>query len=104
ELLNLVERFTILHGAREIGIADVRSVVEDGGPGSEQGGPDGAYDDDDPRDLRERLDDYERDLIEGALEAAEGNVAEASRRLQTDRANLYRRMRRLRVSPGDHSG
>ena len=33
----------------------------------------------------------------GALEARRGNVAEAARRLQTDRANLYRRMRRLEI-------
>ena len=31
----------------------------------------------------------------GALAATAGNVAEAARRLQTDRPNLYRRMRRL---------
>jgi two-component system nitrogen regulation response regulator NtrX len=41
------------------------------------------------------LDDYERLLIARALAAAQGNVAEAARRLQTDRPNLYRRMRRL---------
>ena len=34
-------------------------------------------------------------LIASALGQAEGNVAEAARALQTDRANLYRRMRRL---------
>jgi two-component system nitrogen regulation response regulator NtrX len=28
-----------------------------------------------------------------------GNVAEAARRLDTDRANLYRRMRRLGIEP-----
>ena len=32
-----------------------------------------------------------------ALTQAEGNMAEAARILQTDRANLYRRMRRLGV-------
>ena len=36
-----------------------------------------------------------------ALSAAGGNVAEASRRLKTDRANLYRRMRRLGIPVGD---
>jgi transcriptional regulator with GAF, ATPase, and Fis domain len=41
------------------------------------------------------VDLFERDLIAHALTAAEGNVAEAARRLQTDRANLYRRMKRL---------
>jgi transcriptional regulator with GAF, ATPase, and Fis domain len=45
--------------------------------------------------LTDALDDYERGLIASALQRAEGNVAEAARALQTDRANLYRRMRRL---------
>jgi transcriptional regulator with GAF, ATPase, and Fis domain len=45
--------------------------------------------------LTEALDRYERDLIAEALTRAEGNVAEAARALQTDRANLYRRMKRL---------
>ena len=34
-----------------------------------------------------------------ALSAARGNVADAARKLSTDRANLYRRMRRLGLEP-----
>src|SRR5256886_17683607 len=49
--------------------------------------------------LSEALDGYERTLIARALSAARGNVAEAARRLATDRANLYRRMRRLWLEP-----
>ena len=47
------------------------------------------------RPLTEALDDFERGLIGAALTQAQGSVAEAARVLQTDRANLYRRMRRL---------
>src|SRR6266545_7192091 len=49
--------------------------------------------------LTETLDQYERELIAKALSASRGNVAEAARRLLTDRANLYRRMRRLGIEP-----
>jgi transcriptional regulator with GAF, ATPase, and Fis domain len=47
--------------------------------------------------LVEELDRYERTLITRALSAADGNVAEAARKLSTDRANLYRRMKRLGI-------
>jgi transcriptional regulator with GAF, ATPase, and Fis domain len=49
--------------------------------------------------LAEALDQHEREIIARALSAARGNVAEAARRLSTDRANLYRRMRRLGIEP-----
>ncbi|HET8714089.1 MAG TPA: helix-turn-helix domain-containing protein, partial [Gemmatimonadales bacterium] len=49
--------------------------------------------------LSETLDNYERELIARALSVSRGNVAEAARRLATDRANLYRRMRRLDIEP-----
>jgi two-component system nitrogen regulation response regulator NtrX len=90
ELLNLVERLAILNAGEEVGEAQVTRVLPDAaaapGPGFRH---------DDRRPLRDRLDDYERALIEGAIEAADGNVAEAGRQLRADRANLYRRMKRL---------
>jgi transcriptional regulator with GAF, ATPase, and Fis domain len=49
------------------------------------------------RSLTEALDEFERGLIATAVAQAQGNMAEAARILQTDRANLYRRMRRLGV-------
>jgi DNA-binding NtrC family response regulator len=50
------------------------------------------------RSLSNLLDDYERSLISRAITRTTGNVAEAARLLQTDRANLYRRMKRLGIS------
>jgi transcriptional regulator with GAF, ATPase, and Fis domain len=47
--------------------------------------------------LSDALDEFERSLITAAMTQADGNVAEAARVLQTDRANLYRRMRRLGI-------
>ncbi len=50
--------------------------------------------------LADALDAYERQLIKEALTDTQGNVTEAARRLQTDRPNLYRRMRRLGIALG----
>jgi two-component system nitrogen regulation response regulator NtrX len=94
ELMNVVERLAILVAGPEVQPGDVAAVL----PRADLSHPSGpAYEDEDTRGLRERLDAYERELISGALRAAGGNVAEAGRRLQTDRANLYRRMRRLGI-------
>ncbi|GMV06050.1 MAG: sigma-54-dependent Fis family transcriptional regulator [Gemmatimonadota bacterium] len=95
ELLNLVERLAILAPSPEVQASDVSSVLPRPAGAARVETP--SYVEQDDRGLRERLEDYERELIQGALHAAAGNVAEAGRRLQTDRANLYRRMRRLGI-------
>ncbi|HEY4320789.1 MAG TPA: sigma-54 dependent transcriptional regulator [Gemmatimonadales bacterium] len=102
ELANIVERLTIIGGdevtgelvprvlnrsgsamtAVAIAEAPVSTFVENG------------------RGLSDRLDDMERELINGAMTAAAGNIAEAARLLKTDRGNLYRRMRRLGIRGG----
>jgi len=92
ELMNILERLTILTTGGPVGAGEVADLLPNATldtraqPGYHEG---------DPRTLRERLEDYERILIQGALDGAGGNVAEAGRRLKTDRPNLYRRMARL---------
>jgi transcriptional regulator with GAF, ATPase, and Fis domain len=88
ELANLVERLIILSGPT-VDAAAVRQVLRGGGGTLAAAGPALG------RPLTEALDTYERSLIGAALAQAQGNIAEAARVLQTDRANLYRRMRRL---------
>jgi two-component system nitrogen regulation response regulator NtrX len=95
ELANVCERLAILHPGREVGAREVASMLPDSGavreiPGAAPAEVSGGS-------LAERLDAYERALILAALEEAGGNVADAARRLGTDRANLYRRMRRLEI-------
>ena len=95
ELANVVERLAILHSGNEVTSADVREVL----PGTVAFRAGGSLQDTDTLNtslpLTDALDDYERTLIARALASSEGNVAEAARSLQTDRPNLYRRMRRL---------
>jgi two-component system nitrogen regulation response regulator NtrX len=94
ELANIVERLTILHPGAEIGAAEVRVLLHAGptAPTTRAAEPD-----DESLPLAERLDLYERGIIQAALDEADGNMAEAARHLHTDRANLYRRMRRLGI-------
>lgn len=94
ELMNILERLAILNSGSPIGADEVRQVLPAVTPGP---GAVPTYLEGDPRPLRDRLDDYERVLIQGAIKGAKQNVAEAGRRLKTDRANLYRRMKRLGI-------
>ena len=105
ELANIVERLAILHPGVEITGQHVEDVLivdrekEEASPvttptrsqeriGEELG----------PASLAERLDSFERAVIARALAEAGGNVADAARKLHTDRPNLYRRMKRLGIS------
>jgi two-component system nitrogen regulation response regulator NtrX len=94
ELMNVLERLAILNSGGPVEEEEVIRLLPAirGGQETIPG-----YMEGDPRPLRERLEDYERALIEGAMGGARGNIAEAGRRLQTDRANLYRRMKRLGI-------
>ena len=99
ELLNIVERLAILSPGSTLEAAEVKRVMPD--PNGE--GPT-AIPEGDGRSLRQRLDAFEESLIDGALSAEQGNVAAAARRLGTDRANLYRRMKRLGLRDGGDPG
>jgi two-component system nitrogen regulation response regulator NtrX len=100
ELANIVERLAILHAGRTVTAMDVAAVLP-----VERNARPGAAPLPDPssldHSLSDTLDEYERVLITRALSMAGGNVAEASRRLKTDRPNLYRRMRRLGIPAGN---
>lgn len=108
ELANIVERLAILHpGAEMTGqqVEDVLVVERDEPqsvppfPASSERvrpspAPPGAGE---AGSLAERLDTFERSVIARALAESGGNVADAARRLHTDRPNLYRRMKRLGI-------
>jgi two-component system nitrogen regulation response regulator NtrX len=100
ELANLVERLAILAGTDTITAADVTRVLPPDAVAPAAADRGGESDLDTP--LADALDRYERQLIASALSHARGNVADAARRLSTDRANLYRRMRRLGLEPPRH--
>jgi two-component system nitrogen regulation response regulator NtrX len=88
ELANMMERLTILGDQGPITQGEVATTLGQSAPTPDANPALG---------LRERLAAFEARLIREALAATGGNVAAAARHLGTDRANLYRRMRRLHV-------
>jgi len=95
ELANILERIAILHPGERVDAWHVSAVLPVDSAASASDVDLATSVGDVP--LAEALDRYERTLITRALTAAGGNVAEAARRLQTDRPSLYRRMKRLGI-------
>jgi two-component system nitrogen regulation response regulator NtrX len=97
ELANIVERISIVNPGAEISGDYVRAMVHPLAPRQQVERPEIVDTSQFTGGLNEMLDFYEKNTIEAALRFANGNIAEAARSLQTDRANLYRRMKRLGI-------
>jgi two-component system nitrogen regulation response regulator NtrX len=88
ELANVCERLAILFAGQRVGSRELSLMLAAEGAAPVL---------DAELSLADHLDEYERSLIQDSLAAAGGSIAEAARRLQTDRPNLYRRMKRLGI-------
>jgi two-component system nitrogen regulation response regulator NtrX len=86
ELANFCERLAILNEGRTVSAEAVAQLL----PGEQLLAADGDS-------LADTLDETERRLILRALASCNDNIADAAKLLKTDRANLYRRMRRLGI-------
>jgi two-component system nitrogen regulation response regulator NtrX len=92
ELANVIERLTIVGTTESPGRTEVESVL---GKAPTRKTPDPGLSA--TGSLADDLNAYEMLLIKNAIAEAAGNIADAARRLSTDRANLYRRMKRLGI-------
>jgi DNA-binding NtrC family response regulator len=94
ELRNLVERLAILCDGPEISAEDVTAVL----PGARRPRPDRFRAGPSFHDL---VEEAERDIILGALEAHGENVSDTARALGLERSHLYKKMRALGVRRGE---
>jgi two-component system nitrogen regulation response regulator NtrX len=85
QLKNLIERLTILCAGRTVDVDDIAIHFgeDDHGVRTES----------DDSSLVEQVNAFERRLIAQVLAECRGNIAEASRRLKIDRANLSRKVK-----------
>ncbi|MFC1628361.1 sigma-54-dependent transcriptional regulator [Gemmatimonadota bacterium] len=89
ELRNAIERLMILYEGEEVGATEVESVLT-----GQQGPAIGSIERENDRSLREIVDEYEAMLLARELRTADGVVSRVADRLNTDRANLYRKLKR----------
>ena len=99
ELRNIVERLLIMSDDEVVRPEHVRSAL----PGlrarlvEELPEPTVAGPAADGLSLRERVEGFEKRLLENTFREANGNVSQMARLLRTDRANLHRKLQRYRI-------
>jgi transcriptional regulator with PAS, ATPase and Fis domain len=105
ELRNVLERAGMLSDQLRLGAADFAAIVQAATPESAKARPLAPTTALQPNSHAacshaEALAQFERQLIVDALEAADGRVSEAARRLGLARATLYKKMTALGIPPG----
>jgi DNA-binding NtrC family response regulator len=97
ELRNLVERLAILSDGPEIGGPEVAAVLPDARRPRADRFRAGAS-------FHDLVEEAEREIVLGALDAHGDNVAETARALGLERSHLYKKMRALGVKRGESEG
>ena len=87
QLKNLIERLTILYAGKTISPADIQPIAGETSRLTAAGADSGT--------LAERMQRFERTLIEEAFRQTGGNISRAARLLGVDRANLSRKVKEL---------
>lgn len=95
ELKNLIERLVIMTDDDEITSEDVVNSL-----------PEGSFskrleyqelNNDNNRSLKEKLEDFEKQLLRDEFHKANGNVSRMAANLQTDRPNLHRKLKKYKI-------
>lgn len=93
ELRNIIERLVIMVEKEVIDAEEVRAVIGVGTAGAEAM-PAIAFD----QSLRDQVQAYERSILLRGLQQFNGNISRLAAALQTDRANLHRKLRQYGIS------
>ena len=108
ELENIVERAVVLTKATRIGIEDLPPNVLDNTPGplhvkgdGWNAHPTGAYH---PMPLRKALEEPEKQIILGALEANEWNRQKTAQQLDINRTTLYKKIKQYELEAYGQAG
>jgi DNA-binding NtrC family response regulator len=96
ELENCVERAVVLSRGIRIGLEDLPQAVREGAGDSAGGAPGHAQGQ--GKTLAEAMAEPQRQIILGALKANHGNRKAAARQLGINRATLYKKMAKLRIT------
>ncbi|MDZ7290399.1 MAG: sigma-54 dependent transcriptional regulator [candidate division KSB1 bacterium] len=109
ELRNIIERLMIMSDAEVITPEHVRQALpvfslpvigeKTAEPAVAQQTTLPVADTDDRLALRDRIENFERQLLQRVFQEVKGNVSEMARRLRTDRANLHRKLQRYNIKP-----
>jgi DNA-binding NtrC family response regulator len=94
ELRNLVERLAILCDGPEISAEDVAATVPDARKPRTDRFRAGAS-------FHDLVEEAEREVILGALDAHSDNVSDTARALGLERSHLYKKMRALGIRRGE---
>jgi two-component system nitrogen regulation response regulator NtrX len=94
ELANAIERLVIMTPGDMIDLSDVQAVLE-GHPSTTHSATSLSLTED--RSLKDRVQDYEKKVLQDAYDRYGGNVSRMAQKLQTDRANLHRKLQRYGI-------
>ena len=94
ELRNAMERAAIMIEHEQISAQDLQHVMPDLTNAQESKDAFALLD---GKSLREKIDDFEKQLLQDAYRHSKGNVSRMARLLKTDRANLHRKLSRYGI-------
>jgi len=97
ELKNIIERLGIMINSQEIGAQNVSAVLSGASP--QHLSMENKRSFDETVALKEQMNKFEKDIILHVYDKYDGNVSKIAKVLQTDRANLHKKLKKYGIKP-----